>query len=220
MMRNLLGVCMALPVGLLGCPSAPECSADEPCTAGFECTADGVCVGVDAGPGAPSCSDTSHPEAPNLVADPGFECGTGEWIVLPAASVGALTQETTNTKAGTGALRLEAMRSDQAVISAVSKPLTLAVGETICARAHFRGTAANGHLAIRRYGSLTEESFSTPLAGNDWVIVPPSAPLKFTTTTEQQIDLRLILRKPVTGEALVVDDVALWKSPNGTCSER
>ncbi len=70
-------------------------------------------------------------------------------------------------------------------------------------------------------GTVEYETFSLPLT-NDWLPNPPAAThaLKVTGKDEERLLLRIWIPNARPGDFMVVDDVQLWESADGTCSER
>lgn len=216
--RVLIVSCAAVSL-LAACPSA-ECSETEACASGFVCS-NGVCVAsaTDAGNTSSSCGGpTGTAAVPNLLTNAGFECGTQSWGL--ALNNAELSTETANPKSGATALKLTLTHSGQGASRIYGPNVPVQAGDTLCARAWFRGTSANGHLTIFEPGNSQGIRFSTPITANDWVIVPPSAPLKVPVTGAGDSFLQFSLVNPNNGDTLIVDDADFWKSPDGSCSER
>lgn len=218
---------------LSGCPSA-ECAVDGDCQAGFTCDATGKCVSAlpDAGPGGGgggTCPDNSIPSAPNVLSNPGGECGTTGWFEWEKVGARAtLAVESEGAHSGSKALVLTASEAGSGQFGPrVSnlKQVTAAAGETWCAQAWLRGgTAGEARLAILRTpasgGQILWETYSIPLA-SQWAVNPPSKGLlKVTATETETLELVVMLHNAAAGETLVFDDAQLWKSPGGACSER
>ncbi|MBX5481320.1 MAG: hypothetical protein IRZ16_05660 [Myxococcaceae bacterium] len=222
-MKTFVGAIGALAMSLcwMGCSGA-ECSASTPCPEGQQCSAEGICV-ADTGP---SCDDTSRPEAPNLISNPGFECGVADWQPYVGPAVVKISEETSNPKSGSKAMRIQYTETaaKQSRVAAFGKEIPVTGGETICYRAFMRGTGRNGHIVVResRPGGGFDTSYSSPITLNDWVEVPPSVALRKITVGNDttSVHVRFELRQPADQDTLIVDDVALWRSPDGSCSER
>jgi hypothetical protein len=159
-------------------------------------------------------------EAANLLVNGSFECGTSGWSAIG----GVLSAEAGNAKTGSSSARLEAPSGGAAAslwydADAVLNPGT----KTYCTRAWMRGTAQNGRITVRKVasGAGEDENFSSPV-GPDWTLVPPQSygPLKVTGAGELKFLLRVWIPNPSPGDVLIVDDVQLWESPDGTCGER
>lgn len=207
---------------LWGCPG-PECSEERPCDAGFICGADARCVAGTATDGGPTqsdgCSDNSNPQFPNVLENPGAESGTEGWYkTLSNVSIGTVTD---GAHCGSNALQITAHASgEQHVWNAAS--VEAGPGETWCAQAFMRGgTATDGRLTVRRMPARIDENYSSPVTTTQWAMVPPTKGLlKFTTAGPETLNLRVTMQFAQAGQTLLVDDVQLWRSPTGSCTER
>lgn len=223
-MIRLIAAPTAALLLLSGCPTA-ECSAAD---ASVHCV-DQLPDGGDGGAGAgANCPDTSNADAPNLLANPGAECGTTGWFVPDVVGKGTIAVATEGAHAGANALVLTATGSgtDQSGPHVYNEQQVAAgPDETWCAKAFLRGgTAVNARLGIRHWAAgdtvLAEETYSIPLAPQ-WAMIPPTAGLlKLTTTRAETLQLRVILHDAVAGASVLIDDAQLWKSASGSCSER
>lgn len=220
----------ALPLLLIlpltfGCPG-PECSDSTPCSAGSVCDASGRCIpsGSDGGDTGPAgCADSTKPATPNLLQNPGAECGTEGWSKHALSDV-TLAVATDAVHGGTRALQITANKAgEQHVWNGAT--VNAGAGETWCAQAWMRGgTATDGRLTVVRGTKDKQvifESYSSPVTPSEWAMVPPTKGLmKFTTAGEETLNLRVTLQFAQPGHSLIVDDVHLWKSPSGACTER
>ncbi|MFZ5468578.1 MAG: hypothetical protein ACOZIN_03995 [Myxococcota bacterium] len=194
---------------LLSC-SPPE----RGCADGGECTT----LATD---GGGICKGDGVASPPNLLDNPGFECGAPSgWF----AQNGTLTAETAIVHGGAQAAKLTASAGSAASLWHEADAVQNPANRTYCARAWMRGTAANGRITVRKVatGGGVDENFSSPLSNTSWTLVPPASygPLKVVGSGEERFLLRIWIPSPNAGEVLWVDDVELWHSANGTCSER
>ena len=98
-----------------------------------------------------------------------------------------------------------------------------APGSTWCAYAWMRGTTSDGRLTVLRDQGdfVVDESFNTPVNNQEWSRAPNSFPMKITVgPSDKRLFFSVELQNPKAGEYLIVDDVALWQSKDGSCSER
>lgn len=159
--------------------------------------------------------------APNLLPNPGFECGTQGWITTGAA---VLATEEGGGRSGKRAARLTASSASAAANLWLGTDAVVSPGtRTFCARGWMRGTAADGRLTLAKssQGTLVNETFSSPVT-QEWVLVPPSTygPLKVVGANEERILFRVWIPNPTAGSYLVIDDLELWESAQGDCKER
>lgn len=212
-------------VVLSGCPGK-ECALDADCPGGYACSPEGACVSVTpdgGGGGGGDCPDTSVPSAPNVLKNPGAECGTTGWFA-PVNGKSSVEVETVNPHTGSKALKITATSAGDAFVWNDAE-ITTGANETWCAQAWMRGgTASDGRIGLRHLpvGGSTgiDEAYSSPVT-QDWAVVPPSKGLlKFTTSEPETLQLRIILQQAQAGDTLIVDDVQLWKSAGGACTER
>lgn len=219
MNRSAWPIILMLPL-LWGCPG-PECSEARPCDAGFICGADARCVAETAADGGPvpmgGCPDTS--QFPNVLENPGAESGTEGWYkALSNVSIGVVTDA---AHCGSKALQITAHAAgEQHVWNEAS--VEAGPGETWCAQAFMRGgTATDGRLTVRRMPARIDEDYSSPVTTTQWAMVPPTKGLlKFTTSGAETLNLRVTMQFAEPGQTLLVDDVQLWRSPTGSCTER
>lgn len=179
------------------------------------------------GPSGPATPDAGGCEGDgrlpeNLLVNPGFECGA---LVGWKGQYATLSDETEVVHGGQRAARLTEMGSLSATglwseADAVASPGTA----TYCVRAWLRGTAPNGRITVRKVlgGGVVDENFSSPLSNTEWTLVPPAGygPLKIVAQNEERFLLRLAAPSPQPGDVLLVDDVELWTSADGSCKDR
>jgi hypothetical protein len=188
---------------------------------GGEC--DGGTCPPDAGFDGGSCKGTDPAGAPpNLLANPGFECGDppSGWY----AQNGQLTSESTGGHSGSKAARLTAPTATVASNLWHETDVVVAPGtKTYCVNAWVRGSAANARITVRKVkaGFVNDENFSIPLTP-EWQPIPPAAThaLKVVGAGEDKFVLRIFIPDAKAGDYLLVDDVLLWESPGGNCTER
>jgi hypothetical protein len=208
-----------LAAALAGCPGAQQCATSADCSAGQVC-AQGRCQ-ADGEQDAGVCREVGG-TAGNLLDNPHFECGQPPlgW----SAQFGTVAAITQDPHGGAQAARLTAPNA-AAVVSLWHDADAVAAtnGGTYCARAWLRGSGVNGRLDVRRVladGSGGDNiSFSIPLE-RSWSVVPPSQPLKIESAGFGRLLVRVVIPSARAGDTLDVDDVALWASADGSCSER
>ena len=213
MARLLIGSLMSALMLLTGCGQVePGCSPEEDQT---------FCANApDAGvlPPKPCGGPPGIASAPNLLENAGFECGTRGWMVYP----GGATLSITDMNPHEGSAALQVTVDTAGSMRVLGPEVEVEVGETLCARARYRGTAVNGHLAIytpESAASVLRTMFSTPLDPDEWAIVPPSKPLDVKVTYAGKASIGFVLQDVRPGDTLVVDDVDFWRSPSGACTE-
>ncbi len=195
---------------LVGCPTPPECSVSEPCGEGKACQ-EGVCI-------AAGNAVADGGVDPNVLDNPGFERGIDGWDVLFDAH-GEFEQETTVTRSGQGAARLTATGSGTTQFVHLEGIRDVIPGSVWCASAWMRGTASDGRLTIRRVGSNQQQNAFTPVTNDAWSRT--SSPFKITIEpADTELIFFVAMPYPKAGDYLLVDDVALWQSKDGSCAER
>lgn len=215
---------LALFAFALACSGAPEeeCNAAKFCAAGFTCEA-AKCVAVQTGGGGGGgfvCPETGVSGAPNLIDNPGFECGDppSQWN---QGFFGTLTKTTARTGAGAGRWTSTATATDPAVhywLQANNEP-ALTPGRYVCASAWVRGTGTNAVVKIQMVGSnLVRQSFAQPLTAN-WEKLENST---IVGDTDTRAIFGVGLRQARAGDYIEVDDAAMWFSsqPDGGCETR
>lgn len=178
-------------------------------------------VTPDAG-GGDACKDTAK-MPPNLVSNFGFECGgasPAEWSPV----YGSLELVTDTPHGGTRAAKLT---MTDALGGRFAYAPNLATGgtKTYCFNAWIRGTAPHMRLAVLRDDN-TRVDFSSPVPAT-WTLVKPSKPLdvannsspKLTFFFEMQTTRGDTMNAKV-GDTLFVDDVDVYESVTGNCSDR
>jgi hypothetical protein len=195
---------IALTVMLLGCPGPAETCPDGGCPAD----------------GGDPCLGPSAESVPNLLDNPGFECGSppSGWYTTG----GVLASEVENPKSGSRAARFLVPDGGVARLWHERDAIVDAGTKTYCANAWVRaGTAKDARLTLRRVGTNIDENFSTPLT-NEWVLLPPPThgPLKFTAQDEPRVLLGFTIQNAKAGDSVIIDDVQLWESADGSCRER
>ncbi|MGA9524210.1 MAG: hypothetical protein WBV82_22330 [Myxococcaceae bacterium] len=218
MRYNLIVSAVLASSVLVGCPNPPECSVSEPCGEGRVCQ-EGACIAGEGAPdGGGTCRDTSNRAAPNVLENPGFECGIEGWDVLFEGQ-GKFTRETAVTRSGQGAARLTATSSGTTQFVQLAGTRDVVPGSVWCASAWMRGTASDGRLTIRRVGSNQQQNAFTPVTNDEWSRT--SSPFKITIEpADTELILFVAMPYPKAGDSLLVDDVALWQSKDGSCTER
>ena len=207
---------------------APDAGQDAgPADAGFDAGAPdaGFDAGVpDAGPDAgTSDGGCATPDAgfpPNLLANPGFECGDppAGWVASPS---GTLDVESAGPRSGLRAARVTADDGGVAVSLFAQTPTPNAGIHTYCARAWVRGAPPGGvaRISLRMLtaaGGMLDHTFSAPLTAG-YTRLEVSAP---TQAQDDRVLFRVWMPAPAKGDALVVDDADEWVSPDGGCPER
>ena len=177
-----------------------------------------ACGPADPTEGSGTCTDGSTPSAPNLAPNPGFECGDP-----PSGWNGPLTGTLALGTGRTGKaakVSARANTADQVKITlATAEPVAVApLDGTWCASAWMRGTAANAVVILRRDlggGSMVDEASFEPLT-TEWKKLSHQA----TVSGDARLYVAAGIRGPQAGQYVEVDDVQVWKSASGTCSER
>jgi hypothetical protein len=199
---------------LAACSPAPM-----PCDGGA-CSDAGAGGGGGAGGGSVgNCPDTQSP--PNRLDNPGFECGLTGWD--PALTGAALTVETSLVHGGGKAARLTPGTGTKPSMWSNSK-VTPVADRVYCMSAWARGKAATFRVDILAVGSNTHNQFASPLT-DTWVRVPPvgfsqGAQSYQARAADTELQFRVYLDTPAAGDYAIVDDVQVWESPNGSCTER
>ena len=178
-----------------------------------------ACGPADTTGGTGTCTDASNPSVPNVAPNPGFECGeppTG-WngpltgtLAVGAGRSGKAGKVTSKTNAG------EQVKITLASADPVS---SMDLAGTWCVSAWLRGTGMNGVVILRRdlgAGSMLDEASFEPLT-TEWKKFSHQATVP---ATDARLFVAAGMRAPKTGEYVEVDDVQVWKSASGTCSER
>jgi hypothetical protein len=201
---------------------ALACSAPPPKCDGGDCAAGGGggTSGTGGGGGAQNCPDTRSP--PNLVTNPGFECGTTGWN--PAFTGAQFTVVDGDVHSGQHALQVNGTTTVPSAWS--DSEVVPVVGLTYCISAWARGKAASFQVEIRSSAgsSGSAHEFSSPLTGS-WVRVPPvgfslGAEAYTAQAGDTRLQFRVDLRNPGATDYAIVDDVEVWESPDGGCRER
>jgi hypothetical protein len=193
-----------------GVPDAGE-AVDAGQDGGFDEDA-GTDAGVDAG-----CTwDAGSPA--NVLHNPGFECGEPPegWGPGPDSDVVA----DPDARNGLQAARVTATGTANPTLYPATPPIKANVSaNTWCASAWLKGTSpGTARLSIQRYaygGGVNENQFAAPLT-TDWVRLHTSAS---TTVFDAEVTVK-VSATVSEGTALLVDDIALWVSPDGSCAER
>ena len=175
--------------------------------------------GTDTGGGTGSCTDESNPSAPNVAPNPGFECGdppTG-WNGPLTGTLGVSPGRSGNA----AKVSAKANSADQVKLTlATAEPVAVApLAGTWCVSAWLRGTAANGVVILRRDlggGSMVDEASFEPLAA-EWKKFSHQAVIPASDT---RLFFAAGMRGPQAGQYVEVDDVQVWKSASGSCTER
>ncbi len=172
--------------------------------------------GTDGGAGA--CDGPARTPA-NLVHNGTFECGgaaPAEWAAIYGTWSGSAdahggTRAAQVTASGAGGRLASA---DAVYTNASSTP------QTLCATAWMRTTAPNMRLVVMvdTGGGGVERAFASPREAT-WVRLPPSTALDATVPPGARVYLRFETKDQAVGDTLIVDDVDLWASPDGRCSE-
>lgn len=164
---------------------------------------------ADAGTGCQAMLDP-----PNLVQNGGFECGEAlEW----AAQFGELAL-VGGAHSGSKAVQVTATASGSAQLgyaTAVVKPTS---GKTYCVTAWVKGTATGMKVEGITKAGLSR-AFSTPVEAN-WVRAPPSTKLELDFPAGDELFLRMSILNGTAGQTLIVDDVDVFESASGKCTER
>lgn len=192
----------------------PECETEPDCGPGMTCT-ENVCVPLTTGDGGgANCGGESW----NLLQNGSFECGAEGW--LKSFANFEIAPVTEGAKVGAQALRLTSTGSVSFHVS--SNEVTVPAG-TVCARAWMRGTTNNGHLRVvwsavdGTEGKI--ESFSSPVKVDEWVPFQATKALAVVLPKESKVHVRVAAASESNGTWLEADDVRLWRSEDGSCSE-
>ena len=174
--------------------------------------------GTDAGVDAGGC-DGPVKSPPNLVKNPGFECGgdaPAEWSPF----FGDLTF-VADAHSGTRAAHVTAISNGSAQFSYAPIVVTASgAARTYCATAWMKGTSPNAKLSllVDVGGGGTEYTFTSPVNGT-WIRLPPSTSLKVPAPVNGKVYLRFQMKDGVAGNVLLVDDLDVWESADGRCQE-
>ncbi len=173
-------------------------------------------AGGGAGGGSSNCGGAVK-NPPNLVPNPGFECGTQGW----SEQSGTLTA-VTDARTGSQSGKLVATGTVPAGKFAFTVPIVPSTsGKTYCAQAYLKGTVADAQLSVLedKNGSVVDYTFSTPVGSGTWVRTPPSTNLEVRAGVGSKLYVRLVMRTPLADATLFVDDVDVWESTDGLCKE-
>lgn len=208
----------SLAAALSGCPSA-ECSESEPCGEGFTCNA-GVCVALPPDVGI-VCPDNTA--TPNRLTNPGGEDGISGWTPHFASKITVASVDA-DVKCGKKAISFTANGPGEQHLWNDAK-VNAGADETWCAQGWMRGTTTDGRLTVRRIaagaGAGDDKSYSSPVKESEWTVVPPTKGLlKFTTSAAETLQLRVTMQFGEVGKTLTFDNIELWRSPDGSCTER
>ncbi|MBX5484521.1 MAG: hypothetical protein IRZ16_22085 [Myxococcaceae bacterium] len=163
---------------------------------------------------------TDAGDPPNLLFNPGFECGVPPdgWSVIGNAQLGVVSALARN---GAQSARMVSLDGGVMSLYPATPPVTGGPGiKTFCASSWVNGTPGSTvRISVQVYplgGGVQDTSFSAPLSGG-WERIAVSAR---TTLTDDQVTLRVWMPDAKKGEALLVDDAELWVSDGGKCAER
>ena len=195
------GVVTALAVWVVACqPSVPSDCPEGGCE-------------------EPSNASCAMASPPNLLVNPGFECGDS--VVGWYAQFGEVSVDS-GFRTGARAARLTATNATAFVnlwheSDAVTAPVP---GKTYCAYAWVRGSAQNAHITLRRVGSNVDENFSAPLSTSEWTRLPSETfgGLRVVSQDDTAIVFRVFMRNAKKDDFILVDDVAVWESTDGKCT--
>lgn len=172
----------------------------------------------DAGFDAGCWGDPGDP--PNRAPNPGFECGDPpeEWVPGPGTD---LSTETASPHSGAQAARLVSIDGGAAAsLFPLSDPVQAPGSAWWCASAYVRGEADGGTIRIglrAHTGSPFVETSFSEFLHTGWQRIEVGTR---TQATHTSLDMRVWLNQPSRGDAFFVDDVQLWSSADGGCSER
>ncbi len=163
---------------------------------------------------------------PELVHNPGFECGgaaPGEW----GAIYGTLDFPSGTAHSGMRHARITAGADGKARFAYNPDVAADAGTVTFCAHAWMRGTAPYMRLRLITDfgGNIVNNDFSAPLTP-DWSRVPPSINLDAPNMNAKRVLLLFETQSnrpsdnSVAGQTLEIDDVDVWQSTSGQCNER
>ena len=84
-----------------------------------------------------------------------------------------------------------------------------------------KGTVGNAKLSILTSSSVggTDFNFSSPVATNTWIRMPPFTVLAVPGAMGSKLYVRFLLSQGSAGDTLLVDDVDVWESADGKCKE-
>lgn len=158
-------------------------------------------------------------QPPNLVVNPGFECGGdspaewspffGELAFVAEAHSGARAARVTAASNGAGQF------SYTPVVATAT-----GAAKTYCAAAWMKGTTPNARLSllVDVGGGGTEYTFTSPISGT-WIRLPPTTNLQVPAPRDAKVYLRFQMKDAVAGNELLVDDLDVWESADGRCQE-
>lgn len=175
-------------------------------------------VPPDAGT-TPTCGDPAK-SPPNLVQNPGFECGGDaptEWTPF----FGDLAF-VADAHSGTRAARVTAMSNGAGQFSYSPVVVTASgAAKTYCATAWMKGTTPNAKLSllVDVGGGGTEYTFTSPVFAGSWIRLPPSTSLQVPAPRDAKVYLRFQAKDADAGNVLLVDDLDVWESADGRCQE-
>lgn len=166
-----------------------------------------------------TCTDSSNPSVPNVAPNPGFECGDP-----PTGWNGPLTGTISigvgrSGKAAKVASKTNAGEQVKITLASADPVASAELSGTWCLSAWLRGTGTNGVIILRRDlggGRMLDEPSFEPLTP-EWKKFSHQASVP---STDARLFVAAGMRAPKTGEYVEVDDVQVWKSPSGACSER
>lgn len=174
-------------------------------------------AGADAGPVDAGCGLLDAGNPPNLLVNPGFECGDGLVGWRPSASA-MLTVEAANARTGGGAARLVAMDGGVPSSLFLKVPLAQSGIHTYCATAWVRGEPVSGNAKLSLWamdpsGGLMQTDFAAPITSAFSQLHVSAA----TKADDNRVTLRVWMPSPAKGAALVIDDAELWATVDGGC---
>jgi len=187
--------------------------------AGTADAGDGGDGGVDAGPPDAGCGLLDAGNPPNLLTNPGFECGSPSTDWVPSAS-GSLEVEDAGPRSGLQAARLIADDGGVVVSLFPKLPVSQTGVHTYCATAWVRGEPASGVARLSIWamdpsGGLAQTDFSAPVTSAFSQLHVSKA----TKADDDRVTVRVWMPSPTKGAALVVDDAELWATVDGGCLE-
>ncbi len=160
--------------------------------------------------------------APILVKNAGFECGASTpdaWQGVYGSFATAVGEGRNGGNAAKGTfsgLGLRFAYAGDIVADAGTK--------VFCATAWVKGTAPFMRMNLIRDDLV--EAFAAPV-GAAWERVPPTISLKIANANSRRLQLFFEAQTGRTdglnakaGDTLLVDDVEVWESPSGNCTER
>jgi hypothetical protein len=156
---------------------------------------------------------------PNLVKNPGFECGgdaPAEWSPF----FGDLAF-VADAHSGSRAAKVTATANGSGQFSYAPVVVTAADGaKTYCAAAWMKGSTPNARLSllVDVGGGGTEYTFTSPISGA-WIRLPPTTNLQVPAPRDGKVYLRFQMKDATAGDTLLVDDLDVWESGDGRCQE-